>query len=88
VALLQPLANGPVHADVLNQFLGFQSRISSSSFRKHAHRTLAASFSGELQILRNDPRWLARVSDAIVNYWLKKYSNRRVNDEKQFSVAG
>lgn len=31
----------------------------------------------ELQILKNDPRWLSRASDAIVNYWRKKNSSRR-----------
>jgi hypothetical protein len=31
----------------------------------------------ELQTLRNDPRWLARASDATVNYWRKKNASRR-----------
>ena len=31
----------------------------------------------ELQTLRNDTRWLAKASDAIVNYWRGKNSSRR-----------
>ncbi len=30
----------------------------------------------ELQTLRSDSRWLARASDAIVNYWRKKNAGR------------
>ncbi|MBI3408702.1 MAG: hypothetical protein HY040_10135 [Planctomycetes bacterium] len=30
----------------------------------------------ELQTLRTDTRWLAKASDAIVNYWKKKNSGR------------
>jgi len=30
----------------------------------------------ELQSLRNDARWLAKASDAIVNYWEKKNAGR------------
>lgn len=30
----------------------------------------------ELLILRNDPRWLAKASDAVVNYWKKKNLSR------------
>ena len=37
----------------------------------------------ELQILRNDTRWLAKASAAIVNHWRKNNSSRRENDEKQ-----
>ena len=31
----------------------------------------------ELQNLRNDTRWLAKASDAIVNYWRTKNGGRR-----------
>ena len=31
----------------------------------------------ELQTLRNDMRWLAKASDAIVNYWREKNAGRR-----------
>ena len=31
----------------------------------------------ELQTLRNDARWLAKASDAIVNHWRSKNSGRR-----------
>lgn len=30
----------------------------------------------ELQMLRNDPRWLAKASDATVNHWRKKNAGR------------
>ena len=30
----------------------------------------------DLQVLRNDTRWLARASDAIVNHWKKKNAGR------------
>lgn len=35
----------------------------------------------ELQTLRNDTRWLARASDAIVNYWRDKNSGRRNKEQ-------
>jgi hypothetical protein len=31
----------------------------------------------DLQTLRNDTRWLAKASDAIVNYWRAKNSGRQ-----------
>jgi hypothetical protein len=31
----------------------------------------------ELQSLRNDTRWLAKASDAIVNHWRRKNAERR-----------
>jgi len=37
----------------------------------------------QLQILRNDTRWLARAFDAIENHWRKNNSSRRENAEKQ-----
>lgn len=40
----------------------------------------------ELQSLRNDVRWLAKSSDAIVNHWRKKNSSRRRDSEEQFAV--
>jgi hypothetical protein len=30
----------------------------------------------ELQRLRNDPKWLAKASDAVVNYWKMKNASR------------
>ena len=35
----------------------------------------------ELQNLRNDTRWLAKASDAIVNYWKTKNFGRRNKSE-------
>lgn len=31
-----------------------------------------------LQILRNDTRWLAKASDAIVNHWKRKNAGRKL----------
>lgn len=42
----------------------------------------------ELQTLRNDTRWLAKASDAIVNYWRSKNSGRRNKCEPQLVGAG
>ena len=42
----------------------------------------------ELQNLRNDTRWLAKDSDAIVNYWRGKNSGRRSKSTEQTVVAG
>lgn len=33
----------------------------------------------ELQVLRSDPPWLAKASDAIVGFWRRKNSKRRTN---------
>ena len=41
----------------------------------------------ELQSLRNDTRWLAKASDAIVNHWRTKNSGRRIRFEGQPAVA-
>lgn len=41
----------------------------------------------ELQTLRNDTRWLARASDAIVNFWRSKNSGRRNKCESQLVGA-
>ena len=41
----------------------------------------------ELQNLRNDTRWLARASDAIVNYWRTKNSGRRQKCAGQAAIA-
>jgi hypothetical protein len=35
----------------------------------------------ELQNLRTDTRWLAKASDAIVNYWRDKNSSRRNKEQ-------
>jgi len=42
----------------------------------------------ELQNLRNDTRWLAKASDAIVNYWRDKNSGRRSRGLVQPAIAG
>lgn len=41
----------------------------------------------ELQALRTDTRWLAKASDAIVNYWRTKNSGRRNKCEAQPAVT-
>ena len=41
----------------------------------------------ELQTLRNDTRWLAKASDAIVNYWRSKNSGRRNKGGEMVAVA-
>lgn len=41
----------------------------------------------ELQNLRNDTRWLAKASDAIVNYWRTKNSGRRNRSLEQPAIA-
>jgi hypothetical protein len=41
----------------------------------------------ELQALRGDVRWLARASDAVVNYWKQKNAGRRGKPEAA-GVAG
>jgi hypothetical protein len=41
----------------------------------------------ELQNLRNDVRWLARASDAIVHYWRDKNATRRGKDLQESTVA-
>ena len=42
----------------------------------------------ELQTLRNDARWLAKASDAIVNHWRGKNAGRRNKGEAQMAVTG
>ena len=42
----------------------------------------------ELQQLRTDTRWLAKASDAIVNYWRDKNSGRRNKASEPVAVAG
>lgn len=42
----------------------------------------------DLQALRNDTRWLAKASDAIVNYWRSKNSGRRNESKLQPVGAG
>lgn len=41
----------------------------------------------ELQSLRNDTRWLAKASDAIVNHWRKKNAGRQ-SREPAFELNG
>lgn len=41
-----------------------------------------------LQSLRNDTRWLAKASDAIVNHWRSKNSGRRNHSVEQLAIAG
>ena len=40
----------------------------------------------ELQILRNDTRWLAKASDVIVNHWRTKNSGRRIKTDAPVTV--
>ena len=42
----------------------------------------------ELQALRTDTRWLAKASDAIVNYWRGKNATRRNKSEPELVGAG
>ncbi len=42
----------------------------------------------ELQNLRNDTRWLAKASDAIVNHWREKNAGRRAKVERQITALG
>jgi hypothetical protein len=42
----------------------------------------------DLQNLRNDVRWLAKASDAIVHYWRDKNAGRRTNGDEQTAIAG
>ena len=42
----------------------------------------------ELQTLRNDTRWLAKASDAIVHYWRDKNSGRKNKGKEQPAMAG
>jgi hypothetical protein len=41
----------------------------------------------ELQNLRNDIRWLAKASDAIVNHWRIKNSSRRIKTDGAVAVG-
>lgn len=41
----------------------------------------------ELQSLRNDTRWLAKASDAIVNYWRSKNATRRIKPSEAAAIA-
>jgi len=44
----------------------------------------------DLQTLRNDTRWLAKASDAIVNHWRKKNNGRSEHNgaiDHHFAVA-
>ena len=41
----------------------------------------------ELQTLRNDTRWLAKASDAIVNHWRSKNSGRKNHRVEQLANA-
>ena len=41
----------------------------------------------ELQTLRNDTRWLAKASDAIVNRWKSKDSGRRNGAAESQAIA-
>ena len=42
----------------------------------------------DLQALRNDTRWLARASDAIVNHWRSKNSGRKGKAGVQLAQTG
>ena len=41
----------------------------------------------ELQTLRNDTRWLAKASDAIVNHWRSKNSGRKNHRSEKPAIA-
>ena len=41
----------------------------------------------DLQTLRNDTRWLAKASDAIVNHWRSKNSGRKNPRGEQHAIA-
>jgi hypothetical protein len=41
----------------------------------------------ELQSLRNDTRWLAKASDAIVNHWRTKNSGRKNLRGEKLAIA-
>ncbi len=41
----------------------------------------------ELQNLRNDVRWLAKASDAIVHYWRDKNAGRKNRNEEPNGIA-
>jgi hypothetical protein len=41
----------------------------------------------ELQNLRNDPRWLGKACDAIVNHWRLKNSGRKNCRNEQHAIA-
>ena len=41
----------------------------------------------ELQTLRSDTRWLAKASDAIVNYWRSKNSGRKHHRIERHAIA-
>ena len=41
----------------------------------------------ELQTLRNDTRWLAKASDAIVNHWRSKNFGRRNKGDERPAIA-
>ena len=41
----------------------------------------------DLQALRNDTRWLAKASDAIVNHWRSKNSGRKNPRSERLAIA-
>ena len=42
----------------------------------------------DLQNFRNDPRWLAKASDAVVHHWRAKNASRRTNPNPLLVGAG
>lgn len=41
----------------------------------------------DLQNLRNDVRWLAKASDAVVNYWRDKNAGRRSKGDEHATIV-
>lgn len=73
-------------------FLGFAEQdiaalVSAGLLKPLGHPPRSGSkyfATAELQTLRNDTRWLAKASDAIVNYWKRKNAGR-VSNEPAFA---
>ena len=77
-------------------FLGFTEHdisplISAGLLKPLGHPAASGSkyFStSELKVLLKDARWLAKASDAVVNYWRAKNSGRKNRNIHQPAVAG
>lgn len=80
------LANPPARSSLTEAawFLGFTEHdlsvlVSVGLLKPLGHPPPSGSkyfATAELLTLRNDPRWLAKASDATVNYWKKKNAGR------------
>lgn len=77
-------------------FLGFSENdiatlVSAGLLKPLGHPAASGSkyfATSELQTLRSDARWLAKASDAVVNYWRKKNSFRKKENHHQPAIAG